>query len=586
MKKRFLTFALALVMMIAIIPSGNFSQASSTWQTAIPLSPNTNVVGNLSSSIDVKFYAVTLAQPGTFQVQFMYTEGTFRVGVYQERANGTLNELQVSSFFRANHGTRTGNNMRLPAGTYYVCVFLNLVDSFSNSDYTLRILHTPEVGDGFEREFNNTWQTAGHLRLNTDTIGNLSSSIDVDYFEVTLAEPGTFQVQFTYTEGTFSVGVYQERANGALNQLQTTSFVRANHGTRTGDNMRLPAGTYYVCVYINLSDTFSNSDYILRVLHSPETGPGPEEPPPPDTPPTSITITTTASPSNGGTATGGGTFRPDDPVTLMAMPNSGFAFDGWYENGSRVSTNAVLSFNAAVGRSLQARFTLTGSPEGPGGPEDPGGPGGPEGPGGGGNIPNPHSHWAEEELIRAFEEELVPPLLRDPNADLRNPISRVEFAGVVVLTFENLSGTKVQAPSGNPFTDTGDIYARMAYESGLMVGVSSNQFAPGTILNRETAATALTRVFKRWHFTGWSFASDSSFNLQYTRPGAFSDDASISAWARDSVYFMAANGIILGVGNNMFAPRAVTSSQQVAGYAQATREQALLIALRMVENLR
>ncbi|MBQ3077401.1 MAG: S-layer homology domain-containing protein [Clostridia bacterium] len=64
----------------------------------------------------------------------------------------------------------------------------------------------------------------------------------------------------------------------------------------------------------------------------------------------------------------------------------------------------------------------------------------------------------------------------------------------------------------------------------------------------------------------------------------FADDQEISGWAKDSVYFMAANGIIAGVGDNTFAPKAVTTEQQAAGYAQATREQALTIAVRMVEN--
>ena len=54
---------------------------------------------------------------------------------------------------------------------------------------------------------------------------------------------------------------------------------------------------------------------------------------------------------------------------------------------------------------------------------------------------------------------------------------------------------------------------------------------------------------------------------------------------KDSVYFMAANAIINGMGNNLFCPRNVTTEQEALGYANATREQALLIAVRMVENL-
>ena len=49
--------------------------------------------------------------------------------------------------------------------------------------------------------------------------------------------------------------------------------------------------------------------------------------------------------------------------------------------------------------------------------------------------------------------------------------------------------------------------------------------------------------------------------------------------------WMAANGIINGVGNNKFASKNVTTEEQATGYANATREQALLIAVIMMENL-
>ena len=95
----------------------------------------------------------------------------------------------------------------------------------------------------------------------------------------------------------------------------------------------------------------------------------------------------------------------------------------------------------------------------------------------------------------------------------------------------------------------------------------------------------LTRVFKKVSLAGWTLATDSQFTLSYTKPAAFADDANISGWAKDSVYFMASNGIIGGVGNNKFAPKNTTTNEEATGYANATREQALIIAMRMVENL-
>ena len=49
---------------------------------------------------------------------------------------------------------------------------------------------------------------------------------------------------------------------------------------------------------------------------------------------------------------------------------------------------------------------------------------------------------------------------------------------------------------------------------------------------------------------------------------------------------MNVNCIIMGMENNCFAPKNVTPEDEAKAYANATREQALLIAVRMVENLK
>jgi hypothetical protein len=118
-----------------------------------------------------------------------------------------------------------------------------------------------------------------------------------------------------------------------------------------------------------------------------------------------------------------------------------------------------------------------------------------------------------------------------------------------------------------------------------MVGTSSNTFSPNDLLTREQCATALTRVFKRSTMPGWTLASDRDGLLQFAWPAPFADDRDISEWARESVYFMFANNIISGIGDNKFAPRATTPEEQAREYAQATREQALAIAVRMINNL-
>ena len=190
------------------------------------------------------------------------------------------------------------------------------------------------------------------------------------------------------------------------------------------------------------------------------------------------------------------------------------------------------------------------------------------------------SNWAKKELAEAQERGLIPESLEAQ--DLSKPINRAEFAAVSVKVYEEL--TNVSAKAGaNPFKDTRDTEVLKAYTLGITNGTSAATFSPNVILNREQAATMLTRVLKKAADSSWMLETDSQYSLVYTRGALFADNAQISKFAWDSVYFMAANGIINGTGNNMFSPRATTDTETAKGYASATREQALLIALRMVK---
>ena len=194
------------------------------------------------------------------------------------------------------------------------------------------------------------------------------------------------------------------------------------------------------------------------------------------------------------------------------------------------------------------------------------------------------STWASPEMEKAYEMDLIPEVL--VGEDLTQKITRAEFAAVAVKTYESLAGVKAIPAVVNPFDDCAEVEVLKAYNIGAVNGTGADTFSPDLQLNREQAAAMLTRVFKRVTMPGWTLAEDSKFPLSYTMPTPFTDDADISPWARESVYFMAANGIINGISGGRFAPKNVTTAQEAQGYANATREQALAIAVRMVEKLR
>ncbi len=73
-------------------------------------------------------------------------------------------------------------------------------------------------------------------------------------------------------------------------------------------------------------------------------------------PTTCYTVSASANPTEGGTVSGAGEYEQGATVTLSAVPNEGWRFVNWTENGDTVSTNAAYSFTASADRSLTANF--------------------------------------------------------------------------------------------------------------------------------------------------------------------------------------------------------------------------------------
>ncbi len=69
------------------------------------------------------------------------------------------------------------------------------------------------------------------------------------------------------------------------------------------------------------------------------------------------TISANVNPITAGSVTGAGFFQNARSVSLVAIPNTGWTFLNWTENGTIVSTNATFTFNAATNRTFQANFT-------------------------------------------------------------------------------------------------------------------------------------------------------------------------------------------------------------------------------------
>ena len=68
-----------------------------------------------------------------------------------------------------------------------------------------------------------------------------------------------------------------------------------------------------------------------------------------------ISVSMDSSSSGRGSVSGGGTYTIGSTATVTCSFNSGDVFDGWYEGGTRVSTDASYSFTVTGARSLVAK---------------------------------------------------------------------------------------------------------------------------------------------------------------------------------------------------------------------------------------
>lgn len=196
------------------------------------------------------------------------------------------------------------------------------------------------------------------------------------------------------------------------------------------------------------------------------------------------------------------------------------------------------------------------------------------------------SDWATPELKEALENDLIPDVLI--GRDLKGQITRGEFAAVAVKLYEALSGKRTIIAMDAPFQDIDcaeRLYILKAYNYAIVNGTGPTTYAPNDLLSREQMAAMLTRAVKKSLHPDYSIETDSLYPLDYSGVSKFADDRDISDYAYPAVYFMAKNGIINGLGGNRFAPKNTTSAQAAAHYANATREQALLISVRSLNQL-
>ena len=160
----------------------------------------------------------------------------------------------------------------------------------------------------------------------------------------------------------------------------------------------------------------------------------------------------------------------------------------------------------------------------------------------------PYSDWAKSDIEKAIALNIINV---GGNYNFPAPITREEFCELIYNYCYNVIKEVDTVTGENKFTDTTNSKIIRLNAMGIINGKSETEFAPNDLLTREEAAVILNRMVNK---TIPVPVTEMYFN--------FDDEASISAWASDSIQIMCNMGVMNGVGDNKFAPKETYTTEQ------------------------
>lgn len=238
------------------------------------------------------------------------------------------------------------------------------------------------------------------------------------------------------------------------------------------------------------------------------------------------TYTVQVSSTQGGVAEGGGSYKEGEFITVNAVPDAGYRFLRWEENGVQVSTEARYYFAAETDRTLVAVFELIPQSE-PDSTYVPGTPSTSYRPNGGNTQPTTTSLPSRIEVqipaLTNGKTTLIAPddsfwggykTGRDNGA---GTVTRADLAQLVYFMMDTES-VKIHGVTQSPFRDveSGAWYEAAVgtlQNAGIMVGCGDDLFCPDRILTWGELLTVFARFTEdeplTEYYTGEHWAKDS-----------------------------------------------------------------------------
>jgi hypothetical protein len=226
--------------------NSNTLEPNNTRESAYYLNSGNKISSSLSSSKDDDYYKITTTEDnGDIDIYLSNTSVPVRFSVYD--SNKKLIDYRETDYFTTKK-----------AGTYYIEVYpYGWGDKYSSGTYDLIATYsTANVNHNSSTyEPNNTRENAYSVKSGVPIKSTLSSSLDDDYYSITLNRQGNINLQLTETSAPVRFSVYDSKKNNI--SYRNTSYSR-----------ELKAGTYYIEVYpYSWDDEYSSGTYKLKASY-------------------------------------------------------------------------------------------------------------------------------------------------------------------------------------------------------------------------------------------------------------------------------------------------------------------------------
>ncbi|MDQ8735148.1 S-layer homology domain-containing protein [Paenibacillus sp. LHD-38] len=165
-------------------------------------------------------------------------------------------------------------------------------------------------------------------------------------------------------------------------------------------------------------------------------------------------------------------------------------------------------------------------------------------------------HWAKDDIMQMVNKSIVEGIDNDRFAP-NNNVTRAQFAALIARALKLKEGN-----GKNPFADVkaGSWYeetVKSAYAAGIITGLTSSSFAPDKSITREEMSVMLMRA--KAYAAGVKIDSLKTGSLK-----GFKDEGDISEWAKKSVGFAIASGLLKGRTASSFSPKKFTTRAESA----------------------